>query len=381
MVANILPDSLRHSSAAEEGFEFLPRMVLIVGRQGDVIAINQLMRARLGLNIDTPVPRGLQIEAVFNGDRSRLMKDIFAGASGGRLGFRVRDPQGGGDARTSFEITPLREGRKVLRFLMTEHIQRPIPQAFESLNARVRRANEAAAEARRRHRHLQESYESLEQFSYVAAHDLQAPLRNIAALISIVEEDHAQTLPEDAADLLGSARGVADRLQVLINDLLAHARSSASELDLQRVALTPLLETVLRNLGATLTETRARIDMPPDLGEVTADPVMLRQLLDNLLGNAIKYRQPDRPLVVTLRRLPGEDETDCLQIRDNGLGFDNALKDRLFAPFQRLHADTEIPGTGIGLATCRTICERHGWTLDAEGKPGDGACFRIAGLT
>ncbi len=381
MVAvNTSLDHLNRTAPFVEGFEHYPRMVLLLGRSGEVIALNRLSRKRLGMETEGALPDAVHIEDVFSGTRDRLMKDVFAGATGGRLCLRGRAPTKEGANRFGFQVTPLREGTRVLRFLLTETLTRAIPQAFESLNTKVREANEAAADARRRHRQLQDSYQSLEQFSYVAAHDLQAPLRNIATLIRFVEEDHGPEMSEDARGLLGSARDSADQLQCLITDLLAHAKSSAADLNLQQVDLSSVVTSVTRNLSTEIAVTAAQVDVAPDLGAVTADPVMLHQLLENLIGNALKYRNPARAPHVTISRDPGSLERDRLLIRDNGLGFDPAQTDRLFTAFQRLHSETDIPGTGIGLTTCRTICDRHGWRIDAEGWPDKGACFRISGL-
>lgn len=382
MVAvNILPDTTKSAPPFQEGFEFYPRMVLIVGRGAEVIALNRLIRTRLNINYEGAIPQGLHIEDLFSGPRKRLMKDLFAAATGVRLCLRTKARNDDKSERVSFQVTPLREGTHVLRFLLTETLSHAIPRAFDSLSGKVREANKAAAEARLRHRQLQESYQSLEQFSYVAAHDLQAPLRNIATLIRFVEEDHGPDLPVDACDLLGSARSAADRLQCLITDLLEHAKSSATDLDPKQLCLSSAVAAALHNLSTQISATGAQIDVPPDLGEITADRMMVHQVLENLIGNALKYRHPDRRLQVRISRDRDEQGRDCLLIRDNGIGFDPALKNRLFTAFQRLHAGTEIPGTGIGLTTCRIICDRHGWHLDAEGVPGEGACFIMSGLS
>ncbi len=169
----------------------------------------------------------------------------------------------------------------------------------------------------------------------------------------------------------------ARRASTLINDLLSWSRLSNRPLDRQTIDLPALVrETLSDMLAARPGVTVAVIDAMQE-GTVRADPARLRQLLENLISNALKYRHADRPLAVTLtlRRKPTGGYV--FEIADNGIGFDPAYANTIFEPFRRLHGDRQYAGTGVGLAICALVADRHGWTLSAEGRPGEGAVFRV----
>ncbi|MEM0944266.1 MAG: ATP-binding protein, partial [Pseudomonadota bacterium] len=209
-----------------------------------------------------------------------------------------------------------------------------------------------------------------------AAHDLKSPLRHVSGVLTVLEEDHGADLPGEARDLVEEARSSAERMQSLMVTLLAHARSGAAPLAMERLDLAELVADVEAELAEGLRETDGRVEIAAPLGYASGDRVLVRQLLANLIGNSVKYRAPDRAPVI---RISVERFSDGLRlwVRDNGMGFDNAFAERIFEPFNRLHAANEVEGSGVGLATCRTICRRHGWRISAEGIPGEGAAFRI----
>ncbi|MEM6907004.1 MAG: ATP-binding protein, partial [Pseudomonadota bacterium] len=224
--------------------------------------------------------------------------------------------------------------------------------------------------------HLRDGTDSMERFTQAAAHDLKSPLRHVSGVLTVLEEDHGADLPGEARDLVEEARSSAERMQSLMVTLLAHARSGAAPLAMERLDLAELVADVEAELAEGLRETGGRVEIAAPLGYASGDRVLVRQLLANLIGNSVKYRAPDRAPVI---RISVERFSDGLRlwVRDNGMGFDNAFAERIFEPFNRLHASNEVEGSGVGLATCRTICRRHGWRISAEGIPGEGAAFRI----
>lgn len=380
MVVSISVDVNIRAAPFEAAFNMAPRLQLIMARTGEVLAMNH--RLRDVLDDDGGAGQGTddRIEDLFQGSADLLTSDIIAAATGPHLFLRLRDQAGTAPRRISFQVTALRNGTRADAFLLTQVLRDPVARAFREFNDQLQSANEAAAEVRRKTLRLQDRYRNLEQFSHTAAHDLQAPLRNIATTIQFVEEDFGASLPLEARDLLVSAREAADRLQALINDLLAHAKSSSTELDRKLVQLDPMVGIVTRDFSTTLSAVSGRIETAGLLGTVIADPVLLHQLLANLVGNAIKYRHPERPPRIRLDRTQGMDGDQRLVIEDNGLGFTEAQRNRLFEPFQRQHVETGVPGSGIGLTICRTICDRHGWRIEAFGEPGAGARFEIIGI-
>ena len=223
---------------------------------------------------------------------------------------------------------------------------------------------------------LETANNELESFSYSVSHDLRAPLRHITGFVSMLQAQSGARLDAEGRELLQSIANAADRMTKLIESLLTLSRTGRADLHRQRVPLDPLARSVQAELRG---ETRdRRIDWQIErLPEVEGDPDLLRQVLVNLMSNAVKYTRP-RPVArieIGSRQAPGE---VILHVRDNGVGFDPRYLDKLFGVFQRLHRATEFEGSGIGLATVRLIVQRHGGRVWAEGEPGKGATFHLA---
>lgn len=228
---------------------------------------------------------------------------------------------------------------------------------------------------------VQARNQELQDFAFIASHDLQEPLRKVQAFGDRLRLHLGEQLDAQAADYIQRMRGAAARMQTLINDLLAYSRVSRQAHRPRRVALSGVLEEVLSDLESRIEASGARV-IADRLPEIDADPVQMHQLLQNLIGNALKFAQPGRaPLVqVRVRSLPTDEAVPNrieLSVEDNGIGFDNRYLDRIFAPFQRLHGRQDYEGSGIGLAIVRKIVERHGGRLQADGRPGEGARFSI----
>jgi signal transduction histidine kinase len=209
---------------------------------------------------------------------------------------------------------------------------------------------------------LGRSNAELEQFAYLASHDLQEPLRKVASYCQLVERRYRGQLDEDADEFLRYAVDGATRMQQLIADLLAYSRVGRVELDLRQVDLDELVAGVLDDLQLRVDETGARVDVAGPLPSVAGDAVLLRQLLQNLLDNALKFHGSDPP-VVRVAASDGDGDRVHLVVADDGIGIPPEHTERVLGLFQRLHARHEFPGTGIGLAICHRIVERHGGTI------------------
>lgn len=230
---------------------------------------------------------------------------------------------------------------------------------------------------------LEASNRELQDFAYVASHDLQEPLRKIETFGERLLKKHGAHLPEEGQLFLGRMQNATGRMRQLINDLLDYSRVTTKARPFVETPLAGVLEGVLSDLQIRISETGAEIEAGP-LPAIEVDAMQMRQLFQNIIGNALKFQEEGvRPHVrITARTIPGsfvEGKPDMCEIRiaDNGIGFDEKYKLQIFTIFQRLHGRNEYEGTGIGLATCRKIVERHNGDIDAESAPGQGATFVI----
>jgi len=223
-------------------------------------------------------------------------------------------------------------------------------------------------------RELLRSNAELEQFASVASHDLRQPLRAVSIYVSLLEEDLHGQLPADAASSLAAIRDGVRRMERLITDLLEYARVGRAA-EARLVPLAEVIAAACADLAFEIAETGARLDLPADLPVLTGNQGEMERLWLNLLGNAIKYRAPDRPPRVQVScTLQGE--SWLIHVADNGIGIPADQAERVFGLFQRLHSREAYPGTGIGLAIARKIAERHGGSLRAEPAP-QGARFAL----
>lgn len=226
---------------------------------------------------------------------------------------------------------------------------------------------------------LQRSNQELQDFAYVASHDLQEPLRKIQAFGNLLETEYSQQLGE-GKDYLVRMRNAAARMSILIDDILSFSRVTTKGREFSTVNLKTITQEVMSDLEVRISESKAIIKIG-DLPTLHADAMQMRQLLQNLIANALKFHREGVPPEITLRSttkiLPDKTKVCRLEVVDNGLGFDEKYLGRIFAVFQRLHSREDYEGTGIGLAVCRKIVERHGGAITARSKPGVGSTFII----
>jgi signal transduction histidine kinase len=221
---------------------------------------------------------------------------------------------------------------------------------------------------------LARSNADLQQFAYVASHDLKEPLRMVASYTQLLARRYKGKLDSDADEFIRYAVDGANRMQWLINDLLAYSRVTVQDKVFEEVDCNSVLEEVLSDLRVAVEESRAVVTRAP-LPTVMADRIQLGQLFQNLIGNAIKFHGKEAPQVyVSAERRPTE---WLFSVRDNGVGLDPEYAERIFVIFQRLHNREEYPGTGIGLAICKKIVERHGGRIWVVSQTGQGATFHF----
>lgn len=316
-----------------------------------------------GAAADHPVSR-----ALLRGTVERGSGDLLPCRDG-----RAQAAHGAGEPNAS------EEGQPAARPLPIEYVCAPIREADEIVGAVLtfrdvteRRAAEQALETRARE--LARSNADLEQFAYVASHDLQEPLRAVVSYLQLLERRYRAQLDERADRYIGHAVDGARRMQALINDLLTYSRVGRRGEELAPVDAEAMLDRVLASLRVAIEESGATVTHDP-LPTVVVDATQFGQLLQNLVGNGIKFRGEDPPRVhVSAER---EDDAWLFSVRDNGIGIAPEYRERVFVLFQRLHGRDEYAGTGIGLAVCKKIVERHGGTLWVESAPGGGSTFRF----
>jgi PAS domain S-box-containing protein len=223
---------------------------------------------------------------------------------------------------------------------------------------------------------LNRSNEELGQFAYIASHDLQEPLRMVASYTQLLSRRYKGKLDADADDFIGYAVDGANRMQRLIQDLLTYSRVGTKGINLTDISSEKALQHALVNLQGAIGESAAVVTHDP-LPDVMADEIQLTQLFQNLVGNGIKYHSIDSPRVHISVARQGAKKW-LFSVKDNGLGIDRQYFERIFGMFQRLHKREEFAGTGIGLAICKKIVERHGGHISVESQPGQGSTFRFA---
>jgi PAS domain S-box-containing protein len=221
---------------------------------------------------------------------------------------------------------------------------------------------------------LARSNRELEQFTYIASHDLQEPLRMVGSYTQLLEQRYGAQLDDDAREFMRYAQEGATRMRELIDALLSYSRLDTRSEAPRRVSMDQVLTLALSNLRESIAQSKAEVVRGP-LPEVEADPVQMGQVLQNLIGNALKFRGTATPHIWISAERRGAEWR--FSVKDDGIGILPEYQERIFVLFQRLHSREEYPGTGIGLAICKKVVERHGGKLwvESTGRPGEGTTF------
>lgn len=244
------------------------------------------------------------------------------------------------------------------------------------LGREMRREREASAALRQVNRELGRSNADLEQFAYVASHDLKEPLRNIASYVQLLQRRYQGRLDEDADAFIGYTVDGVRRLQMIINELLAYSRIGTGPLHLLPVQTGGLLSAVLANLKTAIAEAGAAVEVVGRMPVVNGDSGQLSSLFQNLIGNGLKYRRDDVRPEITVS-VADSGAFWRFSVADNGIGIDPLYHKQIFELFKRLHGRARYSGTGIGLAVCQRVVERHGGEIWVESQPGLGATFHF----
>jgi PAS domain S-box-containing protein len=292
-------------------------------------------------------------------------------------------------------VVPIIRSNQLWGLLIAHHCTKPrqwddwetelLRQLADQIGIALAQAKLLEQETRQR-QELARSNEELQQFAFVASHDLQEPLRKIKAFGDRLRTSYADVLDEQGRDYLQRMQNAAGRMQILIEDLLTLSRVTTRGQPFTAVNLSLVTQEVLSDLEVRIGQTGARVEVR-QLPTINGDPLQIRQLLQNLIGNALKFYRKDETLVIKIycefltnqsdKVLLGTPELCQIFVEDNGIGFDEKYLDRIFNVFQRLHGRSEYEGTGMGLAICRKIVERHQGTITAQSALGQGSKFIV----
>jgi PAS domain S-box-containing protein len=363
-------DAERHLAQMEGRYrgllEAAPDAMVVVNQAGEIVLLNvqaekQFGYSRdelLGQQVTNLIPEGFAERLI--ADDLRSAEDALAQQIGTGIELSARRKDGS-EFPIEIMLSPLESADGIL---VTAAIR----------NITVRKAAEASL--MKMVEELNRSNEELGQFANIASHDLQEPLRMVASYTQLLSRRYKGQLDADADEFIAFAVDGASRMQRLIEDLLAYSRVGTRGMELLPTSSEEALEQALLNLRGSIENSGAVVTHDP-LPIVIADEMQLIQLFQNLIGNAVKYQSTGVPLVhVSATRKAGQNWS--FAVADNGLGIDPQYFERIFGMFQRLHKRDEYAGTGIGLAICKKIVERHGGNISVESQPGQGSTFRFA---
>ena len=345
--------------------EAAPDPMVVVNPSGEIVLLNVQAENQFGYHRDELLGRPVK-NIIPQGFAERLVADALRtpeAALAQQMGMGIEltgRRKSGSEFPIEIMLSPLDSAEGTL-----------VTAAIRDIS--VRKA--AEAHLLEKVKELNRSNEELGQFAYVASHDLQEPLRMVASYTQLLSRRYKGKLDSDADEFMAFATDGASRMQRLIQDLLAYSRVATKGNELRNTSSEETLQQALLNLRGAIEESGALVTHDP-LPAVLADEMQLIQLFQNLVGNAIKYQRPGVPRVHISATRDGAEKW-AFSVQDNGLGIDPQYFDRIFGMFQRLHKRDEFAGTGIGLAICKKIVERHGGSISIESQPGHGSTFRF----
>jgi PAS domain S-box-containing protein len=346
--------------------EAAPDAMVVVNPGGQIVLLNVQAEKQFGYSRDELVgqkvkniiPEGFAERLV--ADALRSAEDALAQQIGTGIELTARR-KNGSNFPIELMLSPLESAEGVL-----------VTAAIRDITTRKK----AEANLLDKVEELNRSNEELGQFAYIASHDLQEPLRMVASYTQLLSRRYKGKLDADADEFIAFAVDGASRMQRLIQDLLTYSRVGTKGQDLLDVSSEEALQQALINLRSAIEDSGALVTHGP-LPAVLADEMQLIQLFQNLVGNAIKYQSPGIPKVHISAARNGANKW-IFSVKDNGLGIDRQYFEKIFGMFQRLHKREEFAGTGIGLAICKKIVERHGGSISVQSEPGHGSTFQFA---
>jgi PAS domain S-box-containing protein len=346
--------------------EAAPDAMVVVNRAGAIVLLNVQAEKQFGYSRNELLGRKIK-DIIPEGFAERLIADAL----------RSADDALTQQIGTGIELSGLRkDGSEFPIEIMLSPLESAEGFLVTAAIRNIATRKQAEANLLKNIEELNRSNEELGQFAYIASHDLQEPLRMVASYTQLLSKRYKGKLDADADEFIAFAVDGANRMQQLIEDLLTYSRVGTKANDLREISSEQALQKALGNLGGAVHESSARVTHGP-LPTVRADETQLIQLFQNLVGNGIKYHGSSMPQIHISAAMNGERKW-MFSVKDNGLGIDPQYFEKIFGMFQRLHKREEFDGTGIGLAICKKIVERHGGAISVESQPGHGSTFRFA---
>jgi PAS domain S-box-containing protein len=367
---SVRKDAEKHLAQMEGRYrgllEAAPDAMVVVNQVGEIVLLNVQVEKQfgyrrdelLGQKVKNIIPEGFAERLIADGTRTAAEALAQQIGTGIELIGRRKD---GSEFPIEIMLSPLESPEGIM-----------VTAAIRNITERKRAEQHLVKTVAE----LNRSNDELQQFAYVASHDLQEPLRMVASYTQLLAERYKGRLDSDADEFIAYAVDGSNRMQVLIQDLLAYSRAGTNGKALRKISSDNALTEALANLRATIQESGAVVTHD-SLPLITTDGTQLAQIFQNLVGNAIKYRSAAVPNVHISAVKNGGNEW-IFSVRDNGLGIDPQYFDRIFVLFQRLHGQTEFKGTGIGLAICKKMLERLGGRIWVESQPEKGSTFHFA---
>lgn len=347
-------------------FESAPNGMLVVNRDGIITQANSMVASifrcqaeeLVGKSVESLVPNEFR-------ERHEIDRSEFQERPSKRKMGARRDLYG---ARFDGSYVPLEVGLHPVALESGTEIVAAVVDISErkAYEKSIHKRNEA----------LELSNRELQEFAFIASHDLREPLRKIISFSTLLQEGEYGEFNEEGKVFSGYIVNAAQRMRDLLSDLLAYSRVTSQANPFKPLRLNPLLDEVLEDLQLLIEESKADIRIADALPDVNADPVQMRQLFQNLIGNSLKYRAPDRAPVISISGNQ-DDDFVYLKVKDNGIGFAQEFADQIFDVFKRLHDKHAYSGTGMGLAICRKIVVRHGGAITARSEEGVGTTMII----
>lgn len=350
-------------------FEMMPDPLGIVDQQHRFVSLNE--RAQRIFAPATPST----LHDLFDMDHEDHEWLRMARGTTGWVPTRFRLKNSPDDAHMQVEISGLKSGQYLGHWLIRFFARPVMASRFRDLQDDLAKQKAEAVRERHKRQQTEAMNEALKRFAGIAAHDLISPMASIASGLSLLDMQYADTMSPDSRNLMAEMRNSLDRLTRQIRGLMEHTHSINEPLVKEDVSLESLIREVCQDLSAHIQTAEAQVTLGT-LPTVRAHWDLIYRVFSNLVGNACKYRHPDRGLLLRLEAIPRDDGI-CVKVRDNGRGFSQAMAEEMFRPFHRLNHGGDVEGSGLGLATVKSVIDRHGWSITAEGTVGVGACFCI----
>ncbi len=371
----------RRSVYLDTLLDYAPLGVIVLDRTGRAIDVNPEAERFLLVAGTAALGRPMTelLPPVVRQNAERVMDDAKH-AAGGSASSRLSWPSIDQELHVELIAVPFAQGPDSGTVLILRDVTADVYSERAEWELREQRAVSRALETQADE--LRRLNDELQQFAYVASHDLQEPLRKIASFSDLLSMESAESLGEQGRFYLERMRAAAMRMSDLISSLLRFSRAGNESLELRTIDLNEIVKHVRTDLSLRVEEAGADIQVD-NLPVVEGDEGQIRQVFQNLIANAIKFRKPGEPAKIRVFAEENAATSDDgrtlhrITVSDEGIGFDDQYADRIFSPFQRLHTSEEYPGMGMGLAICYRIVERHGGRINVQSRPGEGTSFFV----